>query len=135
MSGERRVTTPGEENNSRKERKDRKRKKGTKRFLDVRWCDTHYVLPDLKFVAAKVHQKAVLFARGSKVAQYLSSVFIGQSPAGFEFCYQGLLDEKIGEVFTDYGSVFIEYRDWTLLPHIQTGLSQAMGQRVFVYFF
>jgi hypothetical protein len=28
----------------------------TKRFLDVGWFETHYVFPDLKFVAAKVHQ-------------------------------------------------------------------------------
>jgi hypothetical protein len=38
-------------------------------------------------------------------------VFIGKSPASFEFCYQGLLDKQSGKVFANYGSIFIENRD------------------------
>jgi hypothetical protein len=49
--------------NSHKERKDRKEGRAKYSLLDVRQFEAHHVLPDLKFVATKVHQKAVLFSR------------------------------------------------------------------------
>jgi hypothetical protein len=45
-----------EPNNSHKERKDRKEGREKYSFLDFRQLEAHHVLPDLKFVATKVHQ-------------------------------------------------------------------------------
>src|SRR6476469_9293085 len=76
----------------------------------------------------------MLHSRRPQVAEQLSSVFVQQSAAGFQFDYQALFQNQISGELTEESSIFIEDLQRCLLLKLNALLAKSMSQGILVYF-
>src|SRR5690606_27662631 len=95
----------------------------------------HEVFLYVETGGSEVDQESGFDPGGAEVAEYLRHVFLGHGLGGLEFHNQFSLDEKIGEVFTEYGAVFVVNVQGVLLPDLQALFAKPVGQSVFIHLF
>jgi hypothetical protein len=84
---------------------------------------------------AEIDQQAVFDAGGAEVAEELGDVFVVEGADGFEFDDELLLNEEVGEEFTEQSAVFGEDVERMLLNREESLFAEAMRETVFVDFF
>ncbi len=72
---------------------------------------------------------------GTQITNNLCLVFIGKGFAGFEFNNENILNNQVGIVVSNFGSVFIEDLKRVLLLNLDPIFSQTMHERIFIHFF
>ena len=62
-------------------------------------------------------------------------MLVNETPAGFEFDYELIGDEEIGEIFTQKSAVFVVNIERILLGDLEALFAQSIRQPVFINLF
>jgi len=76
----------------------------------------------------------MLQVRGTKIAEELSNMFVGQSATGLELDQQASLDEEIGEEFAQKRTIFVKDIERMLLDHVDRLFAQTVRESILMHF-
>ncbi len=77
----------------------------------------------------------MLDSGGSKIAEKLTDVFVGERANRFDFNNDSLIDEEVGEEAPQQSAVLVEDVEGVLLNGNVVLFRQAMSESIFIYFF
>src|ERR1039458_4671556 len=115
-------------------RKERREEEPDYSLRSLRLIVTPRVLADFKLVRAEVDQQPVLQPRRLQIAEDLRLMLRRQGLRRLQFDDQNPLDQQVRQIIPDQRAVLVIHLDRTLLPYLQSRLSQSVCQRVFIDF-
>ena len=91
---------------------------------------------DLELRSPEINDEPMFNVRSPKVAEQLRDMVIGQRTRGLKFHNERIVDEKIGDIFTKRGAVFIGHRQGVLLQDGTgpPGFAEAVGKSILINF-